>query len=279
MSKLERVTAKLFAGNADRNQIGQFGSAKLNTPTNTTDISEIQELSAYDNGWGDAIISNRNFPPMEEVNGVLKTISYQTCYLLQEGIPEYDIGTTYSNTSIVKTINQDGVLLYRSLKPCNIGNALSDITSWEKIYFQNGYEDNITANRSLTLSGAVTGSVNYNLSNSSNNALTINTTLAPKTFTIVSQSLSAGVQTSLSSILPDDGQIYLIWITNIVSSSSNTALLAHVQTDIFPNTIFNTTDGDDGRESKSRSLICVPVGLGRYVTVSRASTLIGYMKA
>jgi microcystin-dependent protein len=135
MAKLSRVTAKLFGGSAPLSEIGQFGSALAGTPTNTQDVATIQALSAYDNGWGSAVVSARNFPPIEEVNGVLKTISYQTCYLLQEGIPEYDASTEYGNTSIVKSINGNELSFYISLQNGNIGNALSDDTYWIKAVF------------------------------------------------------------------------------------------------------------------------------------------------
>ena len=184
MAKLTRVTGKVFAGEADASEVGQFGSAKAGNPTNTTDIATIQQLAAYEEGWGSAVISNRNFPPMEEVNGILKNISYQTCYLLQEGVPTYDAGTEYSNTSLVKTVNAYGVLFYLSLQDGNIGHALSESSWWERVYFQNGYEGNITANRSLTLSGAVSGTVSYELSDSTEYALTINTSGHSKTVSL-----------------------------------------------------------------------------------------------
>lgn len=137
MAKLTRVTGKVFAGSAQAvtGGIGQFGSALTGTPNPTTDVATIQALPAYSNGWGSAVISSRNFPPIEEVNGALKTISYQGCYLLQEGIPEYDVGTEYSNTSIVKNISGNELILYVSQKDNNIGNALSDTTSWQRAVF------------------------------------------------------------------------------------------------------------------------------------------------
>ena len=137
MAKLTRVTGKVFAGSATATTggIGQFGSAATGTPNPTTDVATIQALSAYLNGWGSAIITSRNFPPIEEVNGVLKTISYQACYLLQEGIPEYDINTEYSNTSIVKNINGNELSFYISLVNNNVGNALTDTTKWSKAVF------------------------------------------------------------------------------------------------------------------------------------------------
>lgn len=131
MAKLTRVTGKVFGGSAPLDEIGQFGSALAGNPTNTQDVATIQALDAYSKGWGSAVISSRQFPPIEEVTGALKTISYQGCYLLQEGIPEYDIDTEYSNTSIVKSINNGITTLYVSLANGNKGNALSNATYWK----------------------------------------------------------------------------------------------------------------------------------------------------
>ena len=130
MAKLTRVTGKVFGGSAPLDEIGQFGSALAGTPTNTQDVSEIQALSAYSQGWGSAIVTSRNFPPIEEVTGVLKTISYQNCYLLQEGIPAYDANTEYSDTSLVKTVSGTQLKIYVSLTDNNIGNPLTDTTHW-----------------------------------------------------------------------------------------------------------------------------------------------------
>lgn len=135
MAKLVRVTGKVFGGSAPLDQIGQFGSAKAGTPTNTQDVAEIQSLQAYLNGWGSAIVTSRNFPPIEEVTGVLKTISYQNCYLLQEGAPEYDINTEYSNTSIVKSVNGNELIFYISLQNNNIGHPLTDTSYWARAVF------------------------------------------------------------------------------------------------------------------------------------------------
>lgn len=135
MAKLVRVTGKVFGGSAPLDQIGQFGSAKAGTPTNTQDVAEIQSLQAYSIGWGSAIVTSRNFPPIEEVNGVLKTISYQNCYLLQEGAPEYDINTEYSNTSIVKSVNGNELIFYISLQNNNIGHPLTDTSYWARAVF------------------------------------------------------------------------------------------------------------------------------------------------
>lgn len=138
MAKLTRLTGKVFAGSADLDNLGVFGSAKAGTPTNPTATgteAQIQAPAAYSTGWTSAVVTSRNFPPIEEVNGVLRTISYQNCYLLQEGVPEYDINTEYSNTSIVKSISNNELSFYISQVDNNIGNSLTDTTKWVKAIF------------------------------------------------------------------------------------------------------------------------------------------------
>ena len=119
---LERVTGVVFAGNAALTNLGEFGSAadgqgiNPTNPVNPTDpsIEEQIQTPAYEDGWTEAVVTSKNFPPIEEVNGVLRTISHQACYVLQEGIAEWDANTTYSNTSIVKSINGDELAFYIS---------------------------------------------------------------------------------------------------------------------------------------------------------------------
>lgn len=130
MTKLPRVTAKIFASDAAPNDIGQFGSALTGTKVSTGDIAEIQSLAAYKTGWRAAVISKRNYPTLQEMNGVQKTFSQQIAYNLQEGIAEYDPNTTYYKGSIVKALNSEEIpVLYYSLIDENVGNAL-DSENW-----------------------------------------------------------------------------------------------------------------------------------------------------
>ena len=138
---LKRVTGAVFAGNAALTNLGEFGSAADGqgiNPTNPVDptdpsIEEQIQTTAYEEGWTEAVVTSKNFPPVEEVNGVLRTISYQACYLLQEGIPVWDANTEYSNTSIVKVINGDQLDFYLS-KQTQSGNIpqADDGTNWVK---------------------------------------------------------------------------------------------------------------------------------------------------
>ena len=146
MAKLERITGKVFGETASPTddptlgpEIGQFGSALAGTYVGTSDVATIQSLSAWSNGFIDAVTPTNQYPPLPEMTGFGKVLSYQSAYLLQEGVPEYDANTTYYLNSICKGINaNDSLVLYRSIKDDNLGNPLSDEASWEELAFGGG---------------------------------------------------------------------------------------------------------------------------------------------
>lgn len=131
MSKLERLTAKIFADNAPTGKIGQFGSALAGTKIETSNVEEIQALPAYTEGWSSAVISSKNYPTLEEMNGVMKVMSYQTAYTLQNGIPEYDDNTEYQTGSICKGVGNTSQ--YASLTNDNIGNNVTNSQYWKNV--------------------------------------------------------------------------------------------------------------------------------------------------
>ena len=128
-TNLPRVTQKIFAENST-DKIGQFGSAKNGTPFRTGDISQIQALTAWGQGWSGAVVSNRNYPPLEEMTGVQKVITQQLAYYFQKGFPEWDANTAYyKNVSFCQV---DGVV-YQSLTDDNLGNNPTiDTANWTK---------------------------------------------------------------------------------------------------------------------------------------------------
>lgn len=133
MTTLSRKTQKIFAGSADADQIAVFGSMKTGTPDYDTDVEQLQS-TAYTEGWSEAILSDKA-PYLEEMNGVQYGFSYQIAYVLQEGIPEYDANTNYSDTSIVKSVDSsNNIILFHSLSDNNLGNALTDTTKWQRLY-------------------------------------------------------------------------------------------------------------------------------------------------
>lgn len=131
MAKLERVTAKVFASDAPADKIGQFGSALAGTKLETGDVSTIQALPAYTEGWSSAVISQRNYPVLQETNGVMKNMSYQTAYIMQNGIAEYDPNTEYYAGSICKGIGNTNQ--YASWGDENVGNAVTNSDYWKNV--------------------------------------------------------------------------------------------------------------------------------------------------
>lgn len=131
MTRLTRKNLKVFAGNATNN--GVFGSLQANNPTTTTDIEAIQSLPAWESGWNSATESSELLPPLEEAQGINYVNTYETAYILQEGIAEWDPNTTYYKSGLAKEITSTGFKLYSSLADDNTGNELSDTTKWKKI--------------------------------------------------------------------------------------------------------------------------------------------------
>lgn len=122
MAKLARVTNLTFGATAPTDTIEQFGSAVASTPNYTTDPALIQALSAWGDGWTSAIVSGNKAPYVQDMNAVLYVLSYQLSYLFQEGIPEWDSGTTYYINSVVQD-NVGGGQWFKSLQNANLNNT------------------------------------------------------------------------------------------------------------------------------------------------------------
>lgn len=133
MPRITRASQKIFGSNSANN--GQFGSAADGTKQISNDVEVLQALPAYIAGWAAAVISGEKLPTLEEMQALDYINTYQLSYLFQEGIPEYDDGTTYYTASIVK--EPGGYTLYASLGDNNTGNALNT-GSWKAIFNING---------------------------------------------------------------------------------------------------------------------------------------------
>ena len=129
-NRIPRVTGKIFASNAAEGDIGQFGSALTGTKVPTDDISIIQALPAYEEGWRGAVVSDRNYPTLPEMNGLQKTFSQQINYILQNGMPEWDAGTTYFTDQFCRV----GSMFYVSLQDNNLGNNPTTTTGFWEIW-------------------------------------------------------------------------------------------------------------------------------------------------
>ena len=131
MAKLTRLKAKIFGETASTTntpkEIGQFGSGKLGTYNATGDVATIQDLPAWSNGWIGAVTPNDQFPPLPEMTGVHKVLSYQEAYLLQQGVPEWNADTDYYKNGFC---SYNG-LIYRSIADDNTGNQPDNESYWE----------------------------------------------------------------------------------------------------------------------------------------------------
>ena len=136
MTKLPRITQRIFGDTAIQdNAIAQFGSVVAQNPLFTSDIKQIQALDYWSKGWVGATVTARRYPTAEETTGINKVITQQLAYIFQEGIPEYDTGTTYPKGGWCKGLNADVATIYESLEDDNINNPLTDITKWKVVEF------------------------------------------------------------------------------------------------------------------------------------------------
>jgi hypothetical protein len=100
--------------------IGVFGSAAADAPAHSTDPSVVASLANWAGGWLSAVLAG-NSPTVDDLNAPDYVFGYQLCYLLQEGLAEWDTDTEYLTGSLVQ--NGSGIV-YVSLQDANTGNAL-----------------------------------------------------------------------------------------------------------------------------------------------------------
>lgn len=130
MSRISRVTQKIFGSSAGTDQISVFGSLAAGSPAYTTSAATAQSLSNFATGWFAAIIGNGS-PAKQDMNSVFFILTTQLAYLLQSGVAEWDTGTTYYKGQIVSSgVSTSGILLYYSITDNNTNHALTDVTNW-----------------------------------------------------------------------------------------------------------------------------------------------------
>jgi len=127
---LTRKTHIPFGSGGVSTDFEQFGSKVAGNPVNTLDPAVIEALAAWTEGWAAAVVNSNQAPYLEDENAVDLAHSYHLAYLLQEGIAEYDSGTTYNLNSVVKKSGTTEI--YISLVSGQSGNALPSRTSNSK---------------------------------------------------------------------------------------------------------------------------------------------------
>lgn len=238
MAKIERKTAKIFGETAiatgDSPEMGQFGSARAGTYNGTTNIETIQALPAWSQGWTGAVTPDTNFPPLPEMNGVHKVLSYQNAYLLQAGTPEYDSGTTYYTNDMCRV----GNIVYYSLTDDNVGNdPATDTTNWA-IYYQTSLVED------TRFDGQWVSSYKQ-----------LNTATAVGTYTI-----------DLTDYLPDDNYNYEVYFRQYLRGNSSTYCTTALYNNFLPET-FRTFEFNQVTNFVQTKYYILPFDTNRIVTL------------
>lgn len=251
MARLTRKNNKLFCGNAQQSDVGQFGSLNAGTKLETTDIDTIQSLSAWGDGWQAATLGDNCYPTRQERNGLDYVQSYLLNYLYQEGIPEWSANTTYYKGSIIKLISGTDIRLYKSLKDNNTA-ALSDTNSWKEWNYANSDLSNLSATGKHVIDGQWV---------SSRKEIIINGT--PPT--------TKDVSFDLSSYLPNDGYTYEVLFSAVGTtgnvSGNGSVIILHTDLQPYNAYIYAVRTRAASTVNAAGSVI-LPVGTGRTVSVN-----------
>lgn len=126
MASIPRKTQKIFGGSLVANlNVAKFGSLAIGSPAYSLDLAQIQ-TAEWLNGWGAAVVGN-NSPALQDFNAAFLVFAQQIAYVLQRGIPEWDVGTTYYANDFCRV----GGVVYVSRTNTNIGNdPASSPTNW-----------------------------------------------------------------------------------------------------------------------------------------------------
>ena len=123
---LLRKTLAVFGLGGTTDDFEEFGSTAASATNYTKDIEIIQGLAAWGTGWRAALVTSKA-PVLQDMNAVMYVHSYESAYVFQEGIPEWDAGTTYNLGSVVKAPyngSTDNAQFFASLSDSNLNQAL-----------------------------------------------------------------------------------------------------------------------------------------------------------
>lgn len=123
---ITRKTAQIFGSSAGVNQISKFGSLAAGSPTYSTDPAVIQALANWLTGWFGGVEAG-NSPAIEDMNAFCYVMAYQVAYLLQAGVAEWDVATTYYKGQIVSDGNGN---TYVSIQDTNLNHTVTTTAWW-----------------------------------------------------------------------------------------------------------------------------------------------------
>ena len=122
MAKISRATHIVFGSGGSTDNFAKFGSLIAGSPLTTKDLSAIQALPAWTNGFQDALYTSNKAILLEDLNGFALEHSAQVGYILEMGIPEWDSGTPYFLNSVVQDAAGNGQQ-FRSLQDNNLNHT------------------------------------------------------------------------------------------------------------------------------------------------------------
>jgi hypothetical protein len=139
MGKLTRVFQNLFGLNAGSQDCGEFGSFAAGSPeyvpNPTQNVGQLQtqdgsSVAAFLVGFAAAIEANDN-PALEDMNSLFVIAFYQLCYLMQQGIAEYDGTTIYFMGSVVAVSGIQYVCINDNSGAGISNEPVTDSTYWD----------------------------------------------------------------------------------------------------------------------------------------------------
>jgi hypothetical protein len=214
MAKITRAAQQIFASNAGGSGVAEPGSTADGSTVYSTD-PDILQSSAFIEGLAAMIIAGtKRLPVYEEINAVYYVLSRQLAYLFQDGIADWNAGTTYYQYSIVRKTGT--YELYGSIINDNLNNALpaaATNANWTYLGSLTSIGSGITA-----LTGDVTatgpGSVAATIAN---NAVTLAKLATQAANTVLTNATaSTAVPTALS-----------LSASNVLARSSSGNITAH----------------------------------------------------
>jgi hypothetical protein len=154
MPALPRHTQKVFGGSlTPTGNVALYGSLAAGSPAypaSTDDLGAIQ-TAEWLLGLNGALIGNRS-PAVEDLNAVFVVLSQQIAYLLQNGIPEWDSGTTYYLGQVVRFAGT--ALTFTSLSNSNTGNDPStDTNNWSSSGTSNPTAASMSVSQTVDVDG------------------------------------------------------------------------------------------------------------------------------
>ena len=123
MSKLERVIQRVFGEDGGAGEFGEFGSNAASPPgTTTKDLTDIQSLSQYLDGWYAATVNAGEPPRIQDRNALDLLFSSQLKYLFQNGIPEWLDDSDQLYYENISFVTRSGSI-YQAIKGDDGGNT------------------------------------------------------------------------------------------------------------------------------------------------------------